>query len=143
MPARDLFGEESWEVFCEPQSSDAYALTPSAEGDVAGPTTLASSGRREAMSLHKIWAVLQDFKSFDVSDQPTQPPIPEYLCRYSRAGASVDLVLDTDEGFLSLYPTGEPESAQWISVRPRLQNLIQEFEGLLGTRQPRDLRPNL
>jgi hypothetical protein len=93
--------------------------------------------------MHRIWAFLQDYRTFETGIELDTSPVPEYLIRYGRDGRSVDLVLDVDAGFLSIYPTGEPQAAKWVSVRPALNELTEQFDQLLGRRRVRDLRPNL
>jgi hypothetical protein len=143
MPGRDLFGEQNWDTFSRAKTADAYAVEPQPGGPIAGETTFASSSRRDPQAMHRIWAFLQDYKTFETSIEPSTPPVPEYLIRYGRDGRSVDLVLDVDAGFLSIYPTGEPEVAKWISVRSAIKELTEQFDQLLGRQGSRDLRPNL
>jgi len=143
MPGEDRFGEGPWDTFSRARTADAYALTPHDDGSIAGGTTFASSARRDPQAMHRIWAFLQDHKTFDQSPVPMTPPIPEYLVRYGRDGELVDLVLDVDEGWLSIYPTGNPSSLKWISVVPALTELTNEFDQLFQRAGPRDLRPNL
>jgi hypothetical protein len=93
--------------------------------------------------MHKIWAAMQDWESYKPDHVPEAPPVPEYLVRYGRDDDNVDLALDVDGGFLSIYPTGQPEAAKWISVEPVLVHVREQFEAMLGQPRNRDLRPNL
>jgi hypothetical protein len=142
-PGSDLFGDENWDVFSRAQRADAYALRPEKGGPVAGSATIDSSGRREPQTLHRIWSYLQDHKTYRVGAQPATSPVPEYLVRYGRGKKSVDLVLDVDEGYLSIYETGNHESILWISVEPAKVELANQFDYLFERRPLRDVRPNL
>src|SRR5687767_994751 len=86
MPGEDRFGEGPWDTFSRARTADAYALTPDDDGSIAGGTTFASSARRDPQVMHRIWAFLQDHKTFDQNPMPGRPPIPEYLVRYGRDG---------------------------------------------------------
>ena len=143
MPGSNKFGEETWDIFSRAQRADAYVLRPEQGGQVAGSTTFASSGRRDAQALHRIWAFLQDHETYGETREPNVPPVPEYLVRYGRGAKSVDMVLDTDGGYLSIYKTGEPEAARWISVQPAITELSEVLDHLFERARVRDLRPNL
>ena len=95
MPARELFGSEVWDTFSKAARADAYALKPDAAGMIAGPTTFASSARRDAQALHRIWSFMQDHETFG-TERPTNAPVPQYLIRYGRERKSVDLVFDIE-----------------------------------------------
>ncbi|MEO7454603.1 MAG: hypothetical protein ABIV13_07560 [Fimbriimonadales bacterium] len=143
MPGRDMFGEEVWDIFSRPARADAYSLVPDQHGAVAGPTRIDSSSRQDAAAFHRIWATLQDWERYGAETVPEAPPVPEYLVRYGRGNENVDLLLDVDGGYLSIYPSDEPETAKWISIRPGLEHLREQFDAMFGAPRNRDLRPNL
>lgn len=143
MPGEERFGDELWDTFSRAHSADAYALAPAKGGRIAGGMTFGSSARRDAQVMHRIWSFLQDYETYDVRATPAKRPIPEYLIRYGRDGNYADLVFDVDEGWLSIYRTGEPESAKWISVAHARTELTEQFDHLFERSRVRDLRPNL
>ena len=65
MPGEDLFGEQNWDTFSRARTADAYAVAPQQGGPIAGETTFASSSRRDPQAMHRIWAFLQDYKTYE------------------------------------------------------------------------------
>lgn len=142
MPARELFGSEVWDTFSKAARADAYALKPDSAGMIAGPTTFASSARRDAQALHRIWSFMQDHETFG-TERPTNAPVPQYLIRYGRERKSVDLVFDIEGGYMSLYETGNAAGAKWLSIAPAVGPISEQLDQLFDKQRVRDFRPNL
>lgn len=143
MPARNRFGDGVWEVFTHAGRADVYLLEPDPHGTIAGHTTFASAARRDPQVLHRLWSHMQDYRSFEPKQSPKRQPVPGYLIRYTRQAESVDLVFDFETGFMSMYVTGKPETAVWLSISPANHRIREQLTYLFADQVPRDQRPNL
>jgi len=132
--AEEFFGKESWSVMEKADKLEGFRVVPLApmagkvdpKGFVRGGVRIVGAPMDPGEDWLKLFALIEDPRSYDWGTKPAKAPVPEVLFRFiTEDKREADLLICFAENMVSLGSSNPKEEGRWVSFLPARRRYVE------------------